>query len=233
MSKMKNNWIILGITLIISVVLVAGCVTVNTQTPTPVPTPEVIYVTVLVTPTPTIITSTTASPTPVRTSVQVKDENSQWGSSTDDNQITLIPVVPAISTGNEPSVEEKAKYSTVSYAQSFAYDQAKLHGMTQTPVQTTRPLIHTFIDQDSKLELTNRDTLPHVYYVEVNFYNGATKLITNTGQWKNNGYSWYVEPGQTIRAEVIPPENATSYAINYVAIAAFGMYSTEYDLVQT
>ena len=218
--------------LLVAILIIAGCVGGNKNSAV-TPTPEVIYVTVLVTPTPTIVLPTTTIPTPARTSVQVKNENQQWGSSSGSNLVTLIPVVPAVSTGNEPSVAEKAKYSTVSYAQSFAYDQAKQHGMTQTPVQMTRPLIHTFTDQDSKLELTNRDKLPHVYYVEVDFYNGATKLITNTGQWKNNGYSWYVEPGQTVRAEVIPPENATSYAINVVGIASIGIYSTDYDLVQT
>jgi hypothetical protein len=219
--------------LLLAILITAGCVGGNKNSAV-TPTPEVVYVTVLVTPTPTIVLPTTTMPIMERTAVHAKNENQQSSSSDSNNLMTLIPVVPAISTGNEPSVAEKAKNSTVSYAQNFAYAQAKQHGMTITGKET-RPLINTFTDQDSKLELTNRDTHPHVYYVEVDFYNGATKLITDTGQWKNNGFSWFVEPGQTVRAEIIPPDNATSYVINHVAIteANGGMFFTGYDLLYT
>ena len=223
---------LLFIVLLVAVVITAGCVGGN-QNSAVTPTPQIVYVTVLVTPTPTIITPTTPAPTPIITPARMSDTNSQWGSSNDNNLVIRIPVVPATSIGNEPSVEVKAKYSTADYAQSFALSLAKQYGMTQTSVQTTRPLIHAYTsDQDSRLDLTNRDTIPHVYLIEVNFYGGDVQLISNTGQWLNNGYTWYVLPGQTVRAEVIPPENATSYVIKSVAIATRnGFYSTEYDLV--
>jgi hypothetical protein len=185
-------------------------------------------------PTPTIITTTQIVVTTTQTGVAptvVTTTPKPWPKITP-VQITRIPVVPAVSVGNEPSVAEKAKFSTVGVAQSWALSTADQYGITQTPQQTTRPLIHAYTNnQDSRLDLTNRDTYFHIYYVEVNFYNGDTPIISNTGQWNNNGYSWYVKPGQTVISEIIPPEKATSYEIKTVAIVTTkGFFETDYDL---
>ena len=60
MPEMQKNWIILGIALIISVVLVAGCVIINTQAPagTTVPTPIVTIAPMITTTSPVITTPT-------------------------------------------------------------------------------------------------------------------------------------------------------------------------------
>jgi hypothetical protein len=170
------------------------------------------------------------APTPIITPAVTENNNLQWGSSNSNNLMIRIPVVPAISSGNEPSVAVKAEYSTPSYALNWADAAAKQYGMAQSPnTETPYPTIHVYTTQDSRLDLTNNDVDPHIYYVEVNFYSGDVQLVSNTGQWKNNGFSWYVLPKQTVRAEVIPPESATSYVIKSVSIiTTHGYFGTGY-----
>lgn len=216
---MKNyQKIIILAFLIISVVLVAGCVIINTQAPagTTVPTP---IVTIVPTAAPVETTITTAQPVVTIAPTVVP------------SPMTIrIPVVPATSLSNEPSVAVKAQYSTTAAARDFAVKLASHEKMTGVPTQKTRPLIKTFIStsrHDSVLEFTNRDTVPHIYYVEVNFYEENVQL------YSTNGFAFYVESGESTLAEIIPPERATSYVIKNVdMVTTSGYYSTDYDLVQ-
>jgi len=79
------------------------------------------------------------------------------------------------------------------------------------------------------MEFTNRDGVNHIYYVEVNFYEEDVQLTSKL----NNGFSWYVRSGQSVLAEINPPERATSYVIKNVdMVTTRGYYSTDYDLIQ-
>lgn len=146
------------------------------------------------------------------------------------NQMIRIPVLPATSLSNEPSVAVKAQYSTITYARDFANKLASQNKMTGEPIQKTLPLIETLVStsrHDSILELTNRDTVSHVYYIEVNFYEEHMQLNSS------NGFSFFVPSGKSVLAEIIPPERATSYVIKNVDIVTTsGYYHTDYNLVQ-
>ena len=228
MSKMKKNWTILGITLIIGVILVAGCVTINNQAPpsTTVPT-SVTTEKLTVAPT-EVITTTTQTPTAVTTqttkspSVGPLVSICSWQLDALKQMGIRGSPYPLIHTYFDKYDPKRDRDYQVNY--QTKYSQYWMNPTTGNVDPTViRPL----------LSLTSRDTITRNYYIETLFYDANSKTIPSTNGTANNGYAWInVDPKQTVVAEVVAPDSAACYEIKKVCTVTNGEYNCSfYDVV--
>jgi hypothetical protein len=235
MSKMKKNWTILGITLIIGVILVAGCVTINTQAPTSTTQPTSM-VTVIPTVVPTeVITTTIQTPTMVTTQTPIVTATKSPSvgplisiCSWQLNELAQMGIrgspFPLIHTYIDKYDPKRDPNYQVDY--KTKYSQYWMNPTTGSFDPTiVRPL----------LSLTSRDSVSQNYYVETIFYDANVKPISTTDGNANNGYAWInVDPKQTVVAEVVAPDNASCYKINKVCTVTNGEYKCAFfDVVSS